>query len=195
MPAATPSASPGLQKTYGITFKSFKTLDADGPLTYQALTSGQIDVGEVFSTDAQVVANNLVVLNDDKHLQAADAITPVIANAKATSGVTDVVNKVSAALTTEHPAQPQQVGRRRPPGPAGRGRRVAEVESAWHQLLDRRLGRVDHHRRVRLLRVRPAGLPLRRRAQGRRGVDHGQGRTSAPARRWSRACSRVSSTC
>ena len=91
---------PGLQKTYGITFKSFKTLDADGPLTYQALTNGQIDVGEVFSTDAQVVANNLVVLNDDKHLQAADAITPVVANAKATPGVTAVANKVSTALTT-----------------------------------------------------------------------------------------------
>jgi osmoprotectant transport system substrate-binding protein len=91
---------PGLQKTYGITFKSFKTLDADGPLTYQALTHGQIDVGEVFSTDAQVVANNLVVLTDDKHLQAADAITPVLATPKATPGVTKVVNNVSAALTT-----------------------------------------------------------------------------------------------
>jgi osmoprotectant transport system substrate-binding protein len=91
---------PGLQKTYGITFKSFKALDADGPLTYQALTSGQVDVGEVFSTDAQVLAHNLVVLTDDKHLQAADAITPVLATAKATPGVTKVVNDVSAALTT-----------------------------------------------------------------------------------------------
>jgi osmoprotectant transport system substrate-binding protein len=92
---------PGLQKTYGITFKSFKALDADGPLTYQALASGQVDVGEVFSTDAQVVSHNLVVLNDDKHLQAADAITPVIASAKAGPGVTAVVDKVSAALTTD----------------------------------------------------------------------------------------------
>ncbi len=91
---------PGLEKTYGITFKSFKTLDADGPLTYQALSSGQVDVGEVFSTDAQVIAKNLVVLTDDKHLQAADAITPVIATPKATAGVTKVVDKVSAALTT-----------------------------------------------------------------------------------------------
>ncbi|HVM63637.1 MAG TPA: glycine betaine ABC transporter substrate-binding protein [Acidimicrobiales bacterium] len=91
---------PGLQKTYGITFKSFKTLDADGPLTYQALTSGGVDVGEVFSTDAQVLAHNLVVLNDDKHLQAADNITPVIATPKATSGVTKTVNNVSGKLTT-----------------------------------------------------------------------------------------------
>ncbi len=96
-----PFCIPGLQKTYGITFKSFKTLDADGPLTYQAVSGGQVDVGEVFSTDAQVIAHNLVVLTDDKHLQAADNITPVIASAKATSGVTKVVNKVSSALTTD----------------------------------------------------------------------------------------------
>ncbi|HZQ57960.1 MAG TPA: glycine betaine ABC transporter substrate-binding protein [Acidimicrobiales bacterium] len=92
---------PGLQRVYGITFKSFKTLDADGPLTYQALSSGGVDVGEVFSTDAQVLAHNLVVLADDKHLQAADNITPVIATAKATDGVKKVVNKVSSDLTTE----------------------------------------------------------------------------------------------
>ena len=91
---------PGLEKTYGITFKSFKSLDADGPLTYQALQSGAVDVGEVFSTDAQVAADNLVVLNDDKHLQAADAIVPVIRTSKVNTGVTAVTNKVSAALTT-----------------------------------------------------------------------------------------------
>ena len=92
---------PGLQKTYGITFKSFKTLDADGPLTYQALTSGNVDVGEVFSSDAQVAADNLVVLQDDKHLQSADAVVPVIRTDKANAGVKDAANKVSAALTTD----------------------------------------------------------------------------------------------
>jgi osmoprotectant transport system substrate-binding protein len=91
---------PGLQKVYGITFKSFKTLDADGPLTYQALTTGGVDVGEVFSTDAQILAHNLFVLRDDKHLQAADNIVPVLATAKATSGVEKVLNKVSSAITT-----------------------------------------------------------------------------------------------
>jgi osmoprotectant transport system substrate-binding protein len=91
---------PGLQKVYGITFKSFKALDADGPLTYQAITSGQVDVAEVFSTDAQAVADNLVVLNDDKHLEPADAIVPVIRNDKDTPGVSAVANKISGDLTT-----------------------------------------------------------------------------------------------
>jgi osmoprotectant transport system substrate-binding protein len=92
---------PGLKRVYGITFKSFKSLDADGPLTYQAITHGDVDVAEVFSTDAQVVADNLVVLNDDKHLQAADAVVPVIRNAKNPPTLTGVVDKVSATLTTD----------------------------------------------------------------------------------------------
>jgi osmoprotectant transport system substrate-binding protein len=92
---------PGLLKTYGITFKQFKTLDADGPITYQAITSGAVDVAEVFSTDAQIAADNLVVLNDDMHSQAADAITPVVRTDKASAGVKDTTNKVSAVLTTE----------------------------------------------------------------------------------------------
>lgn len=92
---------PGLKRVYGITFKSFKSLDPDGPLTYQAITHGDVDVAEVFSTDAQVVADNLVVLNDDKHLQAADAVVPVIRNAKNPPTLTGVVDKVSATLTTD----------------------------------------------------------------------------------------------
>lgn len=96
-----PFCIPGLAKVYGITFKDFKALDSDGPLTYQAVQSGAVDVAEVYSTDAQVVADNLVVLNDDKHLQAADAITPVIRHRLDTPGVATITNKVSAALTTD----------------------------------------------------------------------------------------------
>lgn len=92
---------PGLKKTYGITFASFKVLDASGPLTYAALTSGAIQVGEVFSTDALITEKGLVVLQDDKDLQLADNIVPVIRNAKATPAVKDLINKVSALLTTD----------------------------------------------------------------------------------------------
>jgi osmoprotectant transport system substrate-binding protein len=90
----------GLQKTYGITFASFKPLDADGPLTYQAVTAGQIGVALVFSSDALIADKGLVVLGDDKHLQSADNIVPVVRTAKATPAVTAVLNKVSALITT-----------------------------------------------------------------------------------------------
>ncbi len=96
-----PFCLPGLKRTYGITFKDFKALDDDGPLTYQAISSGQVDVAEVFSSDAQILDKGLVVLKDDKSLQNADNVVPVVRAAKATPAVTDVVNKVSAALTTD----------------------------------------------------------------------------------------------
>ena len=95
-----PFCIPGLQRVYGITFASFKALDADGPLTYGAITSGAVDVAEVFSTDGLVADKGLVVLDDDKHLQSADNVIPVIRTSKTTPAVTAVLNKVSALITT-----------------------------------------------------------------------------------------------
>jgi osmoprotectant transport system substrate-binding protein len=96
-----PFCQPGLQKTYGLNFKSFKALDAGGPLTETALANGQIDVGLVFSSDGGIEAKGLVVLNDDKHLQTVDNIVPVIRNDKATPAVTAALNTLSAKLTTD----------------------------------------------------------------------------------------------
>jgi len=90
----------GLQNTYGLHFKDFKALDAGGPLTKTALKNGDIDVGLVFSSDGGIAANNFVVLQDDKHLQNADNIVPIIKTAKLNSEVTDIFNKISAALNT-----------------------------------------------------------------------------------------------
>jgi osmoprotectant transport system substrate-binding protein len=92
---------PGLLRVYGITFGSFKALDADGPLTYAALTSGAVQVGEVFSTDGLIADKGLVVLQDDKHLQSADNIIPLVRTAKATPAVTALLNKVSGLITTD----------------------------------------------------------------------------------------------
>ena len=92
---------PGLQKTYGLTFASFKALDVDGPLTYAALTSGNVQVAEVFSTDGLIVDKGLVVLADDKHLELADNIVPLIRNSKATPAVTALINKISPLITTD----------------------------------------------------------------------------------------------
>jgi osmoprotectant transport system substrate-binding protein len=49
-----PFCQAGLEKTYGITFKSFKSLDAGGPLTKGALKDGTIQVGLVFSSDGSI---------------------------------------------------------------------------------------------------------------------------------------------
>ncbi len=94
-----PFCQAGLEKTYGLKFKSFKSLDAGGPLTKNALASGDIDVGLVFSSDGGIQAKNLVVLDDDKHLEAADNIVPIIRTKVATSEVKTILDKIDAALT------------------------------------------------------------------------------------------------
>lgn len=49
-----PFCQPGLEDTYGLTVGQFSSLDAGGPLTKEALRSGEISVGLVFSSDAEL---------------------------------------------------------------------------------------------------------------------------------------------
>jgi len=90
----------GLSKTYGATFKDFKALDADGPLTRAALTGGQIDIGLVFSSDGDLDSRGYVVLQDDKHLENADNIVPIVRTKVLNSEITTLFNNISAALNT-----------------------------------------------------------------------------------------------
>ena len=92
----------GLQQTYNLKFKDFKPLDAGGPLTVAALNSGDIDVGLLFTTDPNITLQNYVLLQDDKHLQLADNIAPVVRNQILTQGADakTLLNSVTAKLTT-----------------------------------------------------------------------------------------------
>lgn len=60
---------PALCETYGLDFGN--VVDIDIGLKYQALTNGDIDVTNAFTTDAQLANpdTKLVTLADDKHLQ------------------------------------------------------------------------------------------------------------------------------
>jgi osmoprotectant transport system substrate-binding protein len=95
-----PFCEPGLKTTYGITFKDFKALDTDGPLTRAAFKNGTIQVGLVFSSDADLNQAGLVVLQDDKHLENADNVVPIVRQSVATAEMTAVLNKVSAGVAT-----------------------------------------------------------------------------------------------
>jgi osmoprotectant transport system substrate-binding protein len=90
----------GLQKVYGVQFGNFKSLDAGGPLTIGALKSGQIDAGDIFTTDPSIKADDFVVLSDPKSLYTAQNVLPLISKAKATPGVTKVLDALSAKITT-----------------------------------------------------------------------------------------------
>jgi osmoprotectant transport system substrate-binding protein len=94
---------PGLKQAYGLRFKSFIALDAGGPLTLQALTEGNVDVALLFSTDPSISARHLVVLADDRGLQPAENITPLVSRdvvARYGTGLVAALNDVSARLGT-----------------------------------------------------------------------------------------------
>jgi osmoprotectant transport system substrate-binding protein len=92
---------PGLQKTYGVKFKTYKKLDAGGPLTENALKNGQINAGDIFTTDPLIAKNGWVVLEDPKNLYTAQNVLPLINSKKASANVKSVLAAVSAKLTTD----------------------------------------------------------------------------------------------
>ena len=92
---------PGLKSTYGIVFDDFEPLDVGGPQTVAALTSNEVQIGLLFSTDPSIQANGFVPLVDDRHLQNAENLTPVIRSEKLDPEVARVLDEVSARLTSD----------------------------------------------------------------------------------------------
>ena len=97
-----PFCIPGLEETYGVTFGEFRPLDVGGPLTVAALEEDKIDVALLFSTSSVIGDRGWVVLEDDQNLQTADHITPVVRNEVLNEEITELLNAVSAELTTEN---------------------------------------------------------------------------------------------
>jgi osmoprotectant transport system substrate-binding protein len=95
-----PFCQQGLESVYGLKFKAFKSLDTGGPLTFAALKQGAINIGLVFSSDGGITANNFVVLEDDKHLQQADNVVPLIRTDVLNSEITTLLNSIDAKLNT-----------------------------------------------------------------------------------------------
>ena len=95
-----PFCAIGLEKTYGLTFKEFKPLDAGGPITVTAVQNGNVDVGLLFTSDPAIAANGFVLLQDDKQLQLADNLVPVVRQSvlDATPAIADILNPWMAAL-------------------------------------------------------------------------------------------------
>jgi osmoprotectant transport system substrate-binding protein len=100
-----PFCIPGLKDVYGIEFGNFVPLDAGGPLTVQALDGGEVDVALLFSTQSVIADKGWVLLQDDKGLQAADNITPLVRTETLNDEVRGLLDAVSAKLTTENVTQ------------------------------------------------------------------------------------------
>lgn len=92
---------PGLEKVYGITGIKFVPIgDGGGPKTLKSLLDGDIDVADIYSTTPSILANKLVTLEDPENLIAAQQVIPLINGDKATDTVEDVLDAISAQLTT-----------------------------------------------------------------------------------------------
>ena len=95
-----PFCIPGLEEVYGVEFADFKPLEYGATIT--SLSKGAIDVGLLYSTDGSIAENGFVLLEDDKQLQAADNITPLVTeDVVGMQEVVDLLNEVSAALETD----------------------------------------------------------------------------------------------
>lgn len=93
----------GLEQTYGLEFARFVVLDAGGQITVSALRAETVDVALLFTTDGAIAENDFVLLEDDRELQPAENLTPVVrAEVIETHGdrFVRLVDAVSGELTT-----------------------------------------------------------------------------------------------
>jgi osmoprotectant transport system substrate-binding protein len=97
--ATNPNCVAGLKKVYNVDYTNYTTLGAGQPIA-QALEAGSIGIGVLFSTDSTIAVKKFVLLDDDKHLLAADNVVPVVSKALNTNGFAEAVNKITAKLTT-----------------------------------------------------------------------------------------------
>jgi osmoprotectant transport system substrate-binding protein len=89
----------GLKQEYGVD-PTFKPIAIE--LSYKALESGQVDVQDVFTTDAQLLGGKFTVLADPKHVFGFQNVAPVVKQSVlAAEGpvFAETLNKVSALLT------------------------------------------------------------------------------------------------
>lgn len=93
----------GLENVYNIKISDFQPLGFGTPQTKDALKSGEVQLGQVGTSDGSLEQNGLVVLQDDKNWQNAENLVPVVNTdfLDANPDVADVLNQLSDVLTTE----------------------------------------------------------------------------------------------
>ncbi|CAM5228814.1 ABC transporter substrate-binding protein [Streptomyces griseomycini] len=91
----------GLESVYGLKFKSFKALDAGGPLTQEALTENTVQAADIFTTDPTIVKEKFVVLKDPENLFGFANVTPLVHEDGLSQEGVDALDAVSAKLDTK----------------------------------------------------------------------------------------------
>ncbi|MEU7701017.1 ABC transporter substrate-binding protein [Streptomyces sp. NPDC039028] len=96
-----PYCAPGLRKVYGIDVTAVDPKGVGTTPAKQAVQNGQDQLVLTTSTDATLDAFGLVLLEDDRNLQNADHIVPVVNRARAGGpGATAALSRLNTVLTT-----------------------------------------------------------------------------------------------
>ncbi|MGH3849445.1 MAG: glycine betaine ABC transporter substrate-binding protein, partial [Pseudonocardiaceae bacterium] len=82
------------------TFREIKATDAGGPVTLEALRSGQAQVVNLFTTSPDIAANGWVELADPRNMYPTQRILPLVRSGALNQAGIDALDKVSAELTT-----------------------------------------------------------------------------------------------
>lgn len=97
---------PGLKDVYGVgaeqgDVKFIPIEDFGGPDTVKALVDDTVQVADIYTTSPALVTENLKVLEDPENMISSQNIVPLMAESVYSDELAEVLNEVSAAMTTE----------------------------------------------------------------------------------------------
>src|SRR5271168_4071438 len=98
-----PSGLSGLRQRYGLDLApgNFVAISDDGgAVTVRTLEQGKVNAANIFSTSPAILQNRLVALEDPLHNFPAGNIVPLVNSQKKTDKLKDVLDAVSAKLTS-----------------------------------------------------------------------------------------------
>ena len=86
-----PYGPEGARDVYGVEVTVVPVEDSGGPLTVQALTDGDVQLADIYTSDPAIAANDLVVLEDPESMILPQNVVPV---------VTDKIDEAAEAAMT-----------------------------------------------------------------------------------------------
>jgi len=100
--AERPFCEPGLESTYALNITEILPLGFSTPQTKEAVSGGEAQLGLVATTDGTLQSLGLVLLEDDKALQLADNLVPIVNTETAgDDAIAEALNQLASVLTTE----------------------------------------------------------------------------------------------
>ena len=115
-----------VKRKYNLAFAKIRPMDST--LMYEAVARGTVDVVSAYTSDGRLVAFDLVLLADPKHVfPPYDAVLLVSPQAARRPDLVEALRPLVGAITVERDAHRQPAGRRRQAVRPPRRRRAAET--------------------------------------------------------------------